>query len=565
MKQICFLAFLLFNLQVNAQSSKIRIAGEIDENLKLDASLTLNSNIPITSDKLKIYNLSAGKNTLNQPAIIINSISAGEEQLRYELDGDWIKLKEVSKIDKLTINYTLSLKDIFDWRKTIGYAMFSSANNKSCWYPDIYIEESREYNKDFEVELIHPEKLKLITSGRPEITKHSNRKNKSFFKADRVRCFALNVGEDFVLETIKIGETEVFYSCPKELAETYDFVANEAVKAISWYIEKYGFFPKKYIGIAMGHKRWGGGFPSENLFYIHRGNLKKDYLQWITSHELGHYFWGYHVLSEEFSPLMLANGIWIDHLYLSEAYGLSLEDTWNTGAHRADMMGRYIESFLSNVEQKIGLTSQEQDELDFDYNSKIAHGKASLGIYLLSREIGFDNFLRIQKELLNKYHNKYLSTQSFIDYCVSEGWDFAETFMNQWSKRNAIIEYDLRNISIEKKNENWHYSFEIYKKGTVDYPIEIEVKDEDQNRYEHKTKAKLGIRKEIISGVSKKKPIIFNLDPKGIVPMWNSSHPAIQRNYILALNRAGHTNVARELAISFLKKFPDDKRVKAIF
>ncbi len=516
----------------------------------------------IESDSLYVFPFSGGKDSLGNPIIKISSIKVNAVNTSKKVKNSKIELYNVRNNDNITITYEFNLNDIFDWRKSFGYILFPSSSSDNSWYPDIYINGDRNYYKNFEVKLTYPKKLAILTSGYKTNTVRKKSQKTSAFKVEDIRYFALNAGWDFVVNSIKTNKTEIFYFCPKDLTDVFSNVAQTASNIIAWYESVYGFFPLKHVGIVIGHKKWQGGFPTENVFYIHQGNLDTSFLQWITSHELGHYYWGYHVKSDGLSPLMLSSGIWIDHLYLSEAYKLSLEDTWNSGAYRAGMMERYLETYLSNVEQQVGLPAEQYKKLNFDYNSNISHGKASVGMYLISREIGFKNFLNIQKDILKKYQGKQLSTQNFIDYCTQNGHPFVKHFMKQWNNDNAIIEYELKNIKKLNKNNGWEYSFSIVKRGSVDYPIEIEVEDKSGNVYLHKTQG--NSKKEIVKGISNSEPLSFNLDPKGAVPMWNSSHPAIQLNYIRALKRAGHTQVANELAMSYLKKYPKSKRAKRI-
>ncbi len=556
---------VLFPSFCQSQNPEIHIKGKIQDDLLLQATLNLKSNVE--AKNLKIYRYCSGKNNQEEPILNILSISSNSKRLNHRIEEEWIVLEDVGSIKQgIDIEFQINLNHIYDWRSSIGYALFPGHNTNNSWYPDVYLDGDRNYFKNFTVELEHPENLSLLTSGALLDIQHNAGYTFSRFVANKVRFFGLNAGTDFFLGKKSVSGVNITYFCSKELKDQYEAAAQVASEAVEWYIKTYGFFPTQHIGLAMGHERWRGGFPSENVFYIHRGNLSANFLQWITAHELGHYYWGHYVLSaaeDNLSGLMLANGIWADHLYISEVSDQSIESTWNSGKSASGMMTRYLTAVLSNVNQEMGLSSKEAQGLGFDYNSLIAHGKAATGLYLLSREVGFNTFLDVQKKIIKDYAHKPLSIDDFVNLCREAGWEEAPNFMSQWMKGNALIEYEILNIKKSKKDKTWSYSFELRKRGTVDYPVEIIVEDASSGIYHHKAFGKDA--RTIIEGESKAEPLNFILDPNGAVPMWNSNHPAIQRLFIIALQRAGHNKVAKELAKGFLEKHPDDEVIKSRF
>ncbi|EZH73350.1 hypothetical protein ATO12_20330 [Aquimarina atlantica] len=554
---VAVVVMVLFWVVSYGQKPIISINATIDKNLNLNGILNLE--IPHISDTLKIYKLSAGMTPTGMATIKINTISSQGEKLHYNENDQWISIPNVHRIKNVAIQYELDLKAIYDWRKEFGYTVFSGGKER-CWYPNIYINNKHDFHKDFNVVIEHPKRLTLLTSGTLITEEVKQATSVSYFKAKNVLDYGLNAGWDYVNKTISNGEVSLSYFCPKAKKEIYRNIANTAMEAINWYTEKYGFFPKKRMGLAIGHPKWRGGFPSENLFYIHQGNIEKSFIQWITSHELGHYYWGLHVLSTtDLSPLMLANGIWIDHLYLSEVYNKSFNELWNLYSPQAAMIEKYLATCLANYEQEIGFADAEQN-FGFDYNSNVAHAKAAVGIYLISNLIGEQQYLELQKELLKHFEGKPLSIQDYILFLEDRGHSFVRKFITQWYQDHAMIEYDFYKIKTKQNDQNWEYSFEIRKKGTVDYPIEITVVDEKGNVYQHLTKAQSN--KEAIKGNSKFKPIDFKLDVNGKIPMWNSDNTAIQRAFIFALYRAGKSKIATQLAESYLKKHTNDIRLQ---
>lgn len=553
-----FLTLIQFSF---AQHRMMTIAAEIDDNLELEGVLQFEA--PTDSDRLAISKWSAGKNKQDLPNMTLIEITQAQGTVEYQETEDWYVIGNLKAQEILSVRYRLDLKEINDWRKGLGYTVFTGAENQ-CWYPDVYRDGTRKYHKDFQVSIEYPSAYTVLTSGK--VIQQQSKKGRSIgtFEANNILGYSLNMGLGYLRGKVANAQMAIHYFCPKEKDTTYQRIAHTALKAVDWYTSKYGFFPRKELGLAIGHPRWHGGFPAENLFFIHQGNTEEAFIQWITSHELGHYYWGLHVLSAEaddLSALMLANGIWIDHLYLSEAYEKSVVELWNTYAPRAAMIEKYLATYLANYEQEIGFPRTEQ-KFGFDYNSNIAHGKAAVGIYLLSSRIGTENFVVLQKELLQHYKNKPLGVAEYVNFLEKKGYGFARKFMAQWYKDHAMIAYDLSRIQKEQEQDRWNYTFEIRKKGTVDFPIEVTVVDQAGNTYTHITDG--AAPKQVLTGSSKSEPQEFKLDVDGKVPMWNSDNAAIQRAYIFALFRAGKTKVARVLAEDYSAKNPMDERFEKL-
>ena len=540
----------------------ITIKALINDELKLTGVLSMQGQVNF-ENVIKIYRKSAGQSDDGEYILQIKSIYFRGSEIEFNRESDWI---EVPDIDGLEIHFEIDLIDVFDWRANFGYIIFPGTYSDVNWYPDIYVDGSRNYLKDFYLSLDSPEKLTVMTSGRRSSKTISSVMKKEEFSAKRVRYFSLNAGWDFILDYIDTEYSTIYFFSDRRSTDKYKTAALETASAIRWFEEEYGFFPRERIAISQGNGSWSGGFPSENVFYIHQGNFTIDFLQWITSHELGHYFWGLHVLSateDELDALMLANGVWIDHLYLSEKYGLTLEETWNSGVSQANMMGRYIEAILANREQEVGISRKEQNKFDFDYNSKINHGKASVGLYLLSREYGIDNFLNAQRELLELFKGRPLSVELFLEYLTENGDDFPKRFYEQWTQDHATIEYAVEDLNQDTVNGKNQYSFNFVRYGTVDYPIEIKLID--QNGQSHDVRSK-GIKEvEIISGLIDSKIAAIKLDPKGIVPMWNSSNPEMQKNYIKGLIGVGKVVPAEALLRWFEEEYPNDKEIESLY
>ena len=104
-----------------------------------------------------------------------------------------------------------------------------------------------------------------------------------------------------------------------------------AAEALAWFKATVGFFPSEQVVILPASRGSVGATSFPGAVWLHRGELGPDFLRAITAHELGHFYWGMHVRGSpdrRFDWLMLANGIWIDHLYLAQRENRSLPEQW---------------------------------------------------------------------------------------------------------------------------------------------------------------------------------------------------------------------------------------------
>lgn len=469
----------------------------------------------------------------------------------------------------LLVDFTIPLDQQPAWiMSNFGYLVFYSNatgdyTNGDLWYPDVMEETELPIQiRDFMVTLTYPEKYTVFTSGIISgQEKLSGGKVRTKFAAEGISGFSVNIAEGFETYTMEHNGYQVTSFYPPKLEKEYKRAVSLTLNAMSWYEQEYGFFPVNQIVIAAGGKNWGGGYPAPNLFWVHRRDLDKEFVRWITSHELGHYYWGYHVLSgsdQKLDWLLLANGIWVDQLYIAEANNRSFEEQWRLMGS-GDWFVDYFQALLMNREQRLDLPAAEQSALDFDYNSLVRHGKAATGLYLISQRIGTERFLEIQKQIIKEKKHRVLTVQDFIGYLESAGYENAETFVRGWMRGDASIGYAVYDVESTENSIN-EYEITILRTGTVAYPITIEVVDSGGHKVRREVTGTE--RREKIT-VALSSPLVrVNLDPDGTLPMENSSHPEIQRLYIEALYRARLDKTFIKVAEEYLDRYPSDEELK---
>jgi len=443
-------------------------------------------------------------------------------------------LNPVKGAATLELDWTVRLSP--DGLKEMGYFFLPANDRGTKWYPEVVGQGGRrERFHDFRVALSYPEGYAALTSGQLVRRERVQGSVRESYSVDRAPSFALNIGKGYELLEVNRPKAHVVALCAPAERDVFRSIAELTADAIEWYARTYGFFPVGQIGLAPGAPQYGGGFPTTNVFYVHGRHRTPDFLRMITAHELGHYFWGYWVLSaapEELDWVMLANGIWADQLYLAQREGKSVDDHWRAG----DWLVRAIASRLSGNEQRLGLTPSEEEALSFDYNTDVRHAKGAVGLWLQARRIGTDRFLKLQRKLLAEFRDRPLSAGELAKRVEAAGAPGAVEFFQKYARGDASFGYSVEGAKSERAGSGWSCSATVRRTGTVPYPIGVELRSqtgEVVRRELSGAEAEQAIEAKLSAPLAE-----VRLDPDGVVPMRNGSHPGMRRAFEMALAKA---------------------------
>jgi hypothetical protein len=488
--------------------------------------------------------------------VSINRITGNSgRDLKYSI-RDSNKILEVELGDqqeKLTLEYSFPVDETS--LEPYGYYKWSD----SPLFPEVLQADGNSFRfSDFRVSFEYPSTLSVLTTGgEGELQRQGNRIIANY-AARHVAGFAIVAGEGFEVTRREEGGVPIVAFYHPKYAEKFSTVIERTIEAASWYKNTYGFFPLEQVGIIQGHPTWGGGYPLPNMFAVHLGHLNDERITWITAHELGHYYWGYTVLSEEsdLAWLQLSLGIWADQLYLAERKGISMPEQWRSAGAQGSSFKRYLVALVANHNQEIGLSREEARNLDFDYGSLIRHGKAAVAVYLQSLLIGSERFLDLQRHILKEFRHRPLSEKDFTSILTEFGIENAPVFYDAWKRGDATIGLFVSRVSRKEGSDEW--TIELIRTGPVPYPIEVEAISRDGRRVRHEVSADARSDKFDVEFV----PVDIRIDPRGFIPMASSSHPKIQLLYILAHELAGLDEPFFVMGRAYLDRFPDEDHLR---
>lgn len=446
----------------------------------------------------------------------------------------------------------------------LGYYLLTGNGSAEHWYPQIVGEDgTRPQFSDFVVTITRPDSLAVLATGSTDQTSVSAPGLDMLMSrhvAEHMTGFALAIAPNHDVLELSGSSIVISVLAPRNDKDTWLRIGEQALSAATYYSELYGFTPLSSIGILPGPTNFIGGFPMPGVFMIHRGDLRPQYVEFITAHELAHYYWGLYVFGEDerLDWLNLAMGIWADQVYLADRHGRPLDEQWRMIGNGSWMLD-FLTAQVAGREQRIGLKRGEENGLGFDYHSQIRHGKGATGLYLMARLMGSDQFLEVQRSILQDFQYQPLPIDSLINRMEAAGATWARQFIDQWMRGDATIGYAVAEAGPRPDGSGWRVIIE--RTGTVAYPIEVELIDADEtserfvvdSRASHDT-----------LDVNMAPPVIIRLDPDGVVPMWNSDHVLIRRLFLHALDRAGLTEPFITMATEHLKEADDPALLRRV-
>ena len=253
-----------------------------------------------------------------------------------------------------------------------------------------------------------------------------------------------------------------------------------AVEVIDFYYERFGFYPHSVLSIIPGMNRPAGGYPvATGIVAVHGmeqlDSKPKLHWQWITAHEIGHEYWGEHVLSEDpddaFDWLMIGLGIYADREYVRAA-GLSLDK------HR-EIMSRYIKGMQSGLDTTIALSPGQSSKIIFDFNSVVRHGKSFSVISALDCILGKKVFGKIYRNCLREFSGRRLGINDFKAVCEKEVGQDLGWFFDQWVKSNKFLSYEISSQRCTKQADHYISEVEVKCLGDLKMPVPVVAYFED--------------------------------------------------------------------------------------
>jgi len=223
--------------------------------------------------------------------------------------------------------------------------------------------------------------------------------------------------------------------------------------------------------------RPAGGYPAAtNIIVIHgmgRMDEKPElHWRWITAHEIGHQYWGRHVMEKDDPAwLWIGLGIYADRQYCRAR---------NLGSDKHEqLMERYIKGVREGLDTTVSRSQEERSNIKFDFNNVVTHGKGFGIISALDCLLGQPTFERIYRRCLHEFAGRPMGLHEFRTLCERETGQDLGWFFGQWVNSNKVLSYEIASQRCEKKDDAYVTEVEVRCLGTLRMPVPVTARFEN--------------------------------------------------------------------------------------
>jgi len=374
------------------------------------------------------------------------------------------------------------------------------------WYPRLWC--GFDTHADYDVALDVPDAYTVMTSGLRDSQSDT-------YYAEDTKSFGMIISKAHDVLTEQAGDVLVQCLYRPRAKTCAELLLATAVDAISFFRERFGFYPHRVLTIVPGSDRPMGGYPvATGIVAIHgmerMHERPKLHWQWIVAHEIGHQYWGEYVMEKD-TPgwLWIGLGIYADREYC-RARGLGLRK------HR-ELMDRYVQGVRDGLDTTMNISPAQLSQIKYDYNNVVIHGKGFSVISALDCLLGKDDFDRIYRRCLRDYGGRRLGVHAFQRVCEEETDRDLAWFFEQWVNSNRCLSYEIISQASERQGDSYLSRIDVECLGDLKMPVPIVAYFEDGS-----TQHRLTDRAQTINSISFKSQSRLRdvqLDPKGALAL----------------------------------------------
>jgi len=369
----------------------------------------------------------------------------------------------------------LKLQVVF--RKSVEFSGQDTEFGDTSWFPRLWW-DGLPLHDSFSVKIEAPVGFAVAASGRlnPKTGRYEN---------EGARTFGLYLGKNMKTQS-RVSEGVLITALSTEKgARAAAVCLDTAADVVKYCREWLGFYPFSFLNIIPGGSgRWGGYPFATGIVAIHGLETFEEgeplvWWQHITSHEIGHQYWGEWVLDpDDPAWLWIGMGIFIDTEYMM-SHNLDPE-------RRAGWMANYLASLGMYYDLTIDLPPARVERILYDHNNNVIHSKGPSVIFALDSVLGRTEFLRIYKKSLREYGGRRLGWKDFQRFCEKESGRDLGWFFDQWVRSNVYLCYKIEGQDSVKEAAAYLSTVKVSRLGTMRMPIPVRAIFED-GKYEVQT------------------------------------------------------------------------------
>lgn len=393
------------------------------------------------------------------------------------------------------------------------------------WYPRLWW-DGLEHHDAFSVKLDVPEGFSVIASGR--LDPRTGR-----YEAARARTFGLCLVPGLKSASRETDGVQITSYFTDKGAKAAAVCLETAADAVHFYKQWLGFYPFPFLHIIPGGEgRWGGYPVATGIVAIHgletyvEGESPRHW-QHITSHEIGHQYWGEWVLdADKPAWTWIAMGIFADTEFMT-VRGFDPE-------RRAQWMGNYINAIPMHYDMTLDAPPDREDAVRFDFNNTVIHSKGPAAIFALDSVLGRDAFLRFYKRLLADFGGRRLGWRGLQAVAEAESGQNLAWFFDAWVRSNQYLCYGIESKDSRDDGRGGFVSeVRVRRLGSMAMPVPVQAVFEDGSTQVARTDRTRAVSSLVFTSRSRLRDVA--IDPEKKLARVETPVPAISRAAAAAL------------------------------
>ncbi len=339
------------------------------------------------------------------------------------------------------------------------------------FYPRLWW-DGQERHDAFSVKLEVPEGMTVAASGR--LDPKTGR-----YEASAARSFGVFFAKNLKTASREVDGVLITSYFTGKGAKAAAVCLETAADAVHFYKEWLGFYPFTYLDIIPGGSgRWGGYPVATGIVAIHGLETYVDgespqHWQHITSHEIGHQYWGEWILDPDAPAwLWIAGGIFADTEYMT-VRGFEPE-------RRARWTRNYVHAIPAYWDLTLDAPPDREEKVKFDFNNTVIHSKGPAAMFALDAVLGRDAFLRVYKRCLRDFGGKRLGWRGFRAVAEAETGRDLGWFFDAWIRSDQYLCYAIDSKETRPDgNGGSETVVRVKRLGTMAMPLPVRATFED--------------------------------------------------------------------------------------
>lgn len=408
---------------------------------------------------------------------------------------------------------SLEVEVKFDQRFDAGG---ETSGGTDSWYPRLWWDGIPQHDA-YSVKIEVPAGYAVAASGRLDA-------KTGRYETSGARTFGVYLGKGMQTRSREVEGVVITSLFTEKGAKAAAVCLETAADAVKFYKDWLGFYPFPFLTIVPGGPgRWGGYPLATGIVAIHgletyvEGESPKHW-QHITSHEIGHEYWGEWVVDgDEPGWLWICMGIYADTNYMvTRKFDPERRTGWT---------GNYRNAIPMYYDTTLDIPPAWEDRVKYDRNNTVIHSKGPALVFALDCVLGRETFERIYKKALRDFGGRRFGWRDFQALCEAETGQNLAWFFDAWVRTSQYLCYEIESKDSRPEGGGFRTAIRVRRLGTMAMPVPVKAVFEDGTEQTRPTDRTREVDEVVFSSRARLKEAV--LDPDRMLTMADRPLPKI--------------------------------------